>query len=86
VSDEEVTDVDLVLGERKFLHELSNKLIIIQGMSSTVLKRLKAGDSVGQKELDKIEKVLKAGEAMVELLQNRRSVLQQMSVDKEENS
>lgn len=86
MTDGEVTAVELALGERKFLHEISNKLIVVQGMSATVLKRVKSGEPFTEKEMIKLEKVLKAAEAMVELLQDRRATLMEVSVSEEESS
>ncbi len=71
----EVTILDLTVGERKFLHELSNKLLVVQGMSKTVHKKLEAKQPITEKEIDRLGKVVKASEAMVELLQERRFLL-----------
>jgi len=82
---EEITVSELVLGERKFLHDISNKLLVVQGMSTTVLRRLKKAEgSIDDKELDKLEKVVNASIAMVEMLKSRRSVIRQIKVDDKE--
>lgn len=79
----EVTVSTLALGERKFLHDMSNKLLVVQGMSSTILRRLNAGEPVAQKELDKLQKVVNASEAMVEMLKSRRSLLHEVKIEEE---
>lgn len=86
MSDEEITISGLALGERKFLHDLSNKLLIVQGMSTTLTRRLVVGDPLTQKELDKLQKVVNASEAMIEMLQSRRSLLHEIKIDATEKS
>jgi len=86
VSEKEITVSELVLGERKFLHDMSNKLLVVQGMSTTVLRRLKAEETVDQKELDKLQKVVNASMSMVEMLKTRRSILHQVEIKDEDLS
>ena len=42
--------------ERVFLHDLSNQLVVAQGMGGYVLGRLKKKDDVDPKELTRMEK------------------------------
>ena len=86
MSEKEITVSELVLGERKFLHDMSNKLLVVQGMSTTVLRRLKAEETVDQKELDKLQKVVNASMSMVEMLKTRRSILHQVEIKDEDLS
>jgi hypothetical protein len=68
---------ELAMGERKFLHDISNKLLVVQGMSKTVLKKLEQDEPITEKEKSKLQKVVKAAEDMITLLQDRRHVLHQ---------
>ena len=70
-----VSAYDLAMGERKFLHDLSNKLLVVQGMSKTVLKKIESNEAMTEKELNRLMKVVKASDAMIELLQRRREVV-----------
>ena len=44
-----MTIEEMALGERKFLHDISNQLVVAQGMSSFLSKALKENDTVGEK-------------------------------------
>lgn len=73
-----ISVLELTNGERKFLHNLSNKLLVVQGMSKTVLKKLEGPDQVSDKEIDRLKKVVKASSDMIDLLQDRRSLLHEV--------
>ena len=73
-----VTVKDLALEERKFLHDISNKLTIADGMSSKVLKLLK--ESGGDEDIiRRQEKAVKAIREQIELLKKRRFILHERS-------
>ena len=82
------TDIDvqeLIMGERKSLHDISNQLVVAQGMASFVLKAAKKrqedGEDVG-KDIDRLEKTLRAVSKITEIVQERRQLLHSHSEDK----
>jgi hypothetical protein len=78
---DKVSIEELVLAERKFLHDLSNKLLIAQGMSTFVSRRLAKNEGVEEKDLERCEKLMKSIKDMTSLLVSRREVLHQLSED-----
>jgi len=73
---------DMALGERKFLHDISNHLVVAQGMGNIALKNLKQAEenvSVDQKAIDRLEKSVKAIDKMIVLVKERRHVLHSLS-------
>ncbi len=72
---------DLAMGERKFLHDISNKLLVVQGMSKTVLKKIEAHQELTEKEINRLMKVVKASDEMIDLLHERRMVLHKNTKD-----
>ncbi|MFG1482216.1 hypothetical protein ABMA79_14220 [Halobacteriovorax sp. HFRX-2_2] len=72
------TIVELALEERKFLHEMSNKLAIADGMAAKVLKLLE--QQGGDEELIRRQrKATKAIKEQIELLKQRRFLLHERS-------
>ena len=76
---EEVTVEIMLLEERQFLHDLSNKLVIAQGMANIVLSKLKKEDNVDEAIIDKQVKAVTALNDQVTLLKERRSILHSRS-------
>ena len=66
---------DLAMGERKFLHDISNKLLVVQGMSKSVMKKYDENQSISEKEIARLTKVIKASDEMIKLLLERRAIL-----------
>lgn len=64
-----------VMEERKFLHDLSNHIVVAHGMASFVLRAVKTNPNIEAKEIERLEKSLAAINKMTELLQERRAVL-----------
>jgi large-conductance mechanosensitive channel len=64
-----------VLEERKFLHDMSNHIVVAHGMATFVLRVIKDNPSVDKKELDRLEKSINAISKMTELIQERRDLL-----------
>ncbi len=81
MADLDVTVDELVAEERKFLHDISNNLLVAQGMGSFLEKALKKNEGVGEKEIQRIEKVNKAVKELGEKLQVRRERLHSLSKD-----
>lgn len=71
--------LDQVLDERKFLHDLSNKLLVAQGMSAFVARSLKNGQAPTEKDLSRCEKLLDSVSEMTKMLQERRAHLHSLS-------
>ena len=64
--------------ERKFLHDMSNHIVVAHGMATFVLKAIKDNPNVGEKELERMAKSINAINMMTELLKERRSLLHEM--------
>jgi len=75
----EITVEELALEERKFLHDLSNHIVVAQGMTNIVLKLLKDSDSVEDAIIEKQEKALNALNNQVRMIKERRTLLHQRS-------
>lgn len=76
---------ELVLGERKSLHDISNQLVVAQGMASFVMKAIKKKVEAGEeftKEMERLEKVLASVGKITTIVQERRELLHSMSEDK----
>ncbi len=71
---------DLTAHERKFLHDISNHIVVAHGMATITLKAIRDNPSVGEKEVERLEKTINAINKMTELLKDRRSVLQEIKV------
>ncbi len=80
---EELTLEELMLEERRFLHDISNHLVVAQGMGSFLKKALESNENVGEKEKERCEKVLKAVKVIGELLKDRRDVLHSRTINEE---
>lgn len=74
-----MTVEQMALDERKFLHDLSNHLVVAQGMSSFVLRTLKDQKPVEAKDVERLEKAIEAINRMTNLLKERRTVLHAQS-------
>ena len=71
--------VEIIKAERKFLHDMSNQLLISQGMGGFVLNAIKKREGHDPKELQRMEKSMKALDKMVELVTDRRKILRSVS-------
>ena len=66
--------------ERKLLHELSNKLMVIHGMNGHVKKKLEKQDPEDKEGfVRRLDKSLNAANAMIEEIKKRREHLHQLS-------
>ncbi len=72
---------EMALEERKFLHDVSNQLVIAQGMGSFLKKALDKNENVGEKEKERILKLEKAVKELVTLVKDRRALLHELSED-----
>lgn len=66
---------DMTADERKFLHDISNHIVVAHGMATFTLKAIKDNPNVGEREVERLEKSINAINKMTELLRERRSVL-----------
>jgi hypothetical protein len=67
----------VIADERKFLHDLSNHIVVAHGMATFALRGIKGNPNanVDTKELERLEKSIEAINKMTELLRERRNVL-----------
>lgn len=71
--------LELVMNERKFLHDISNHIVVAHGMSTFVLRTLKENPAVDAREIDRLEKTIEALNKMTAQLKERRAILHSMS-------
>lgn len=70
---------ELVLSDRKFLHEIVGHMVVAHGMVTLAHKKLAENKSIDQIELKQLEKSIEALIKMTELVKNRRSYLHDIS-------
>ncbi len=58
--------------ERAFLHDISNQLVIAQGMGSFVQKHINEHSDPDSKEVKRIEKAMNAVNKLIEMVKERR--------------
>lgn len=71
--DDEIRKV--IRAERDFLHDISNQLVIAQGMGSIVLKKITESEDIDDKVKSRMAKVIAAVEKITELSKARREAL-----------
>ncbi len=73
---------EMALAERKFLHDLSNQLVVAQGMGNIALKKIKNNDKteVDEKVVEKLEKSIRAVDKMIVLVKERRVTLHSITM------
>lgn len=74
-----LTVEELALGEREFLHEIANHILVAQGMSTFVLRALKEKRPIEDKDIERMERALDAIGKMTARLKERRVVLHEQS-------
>lgn len=72
---------DHVVIERRFLHDLSNMLLISQGMGSFARKKLGDVADIDDKILEKLDKSLVAMDRMVSSIKEHRTLLHEINSD-----
>lgn len=71
---------ELTMGERKFLHDIANHIVVAHGMSSFVYKTLKESKPIEAKDIDRLERAIEAINKMTALLKERRTLLHSVTV------
>lgn len=64
---------DYILVEREFLHDISNHLVVISGMTSFVQSKLEKVDGIDPKYIEKLGKAVRASEKLSHAVIERRS-------------
>ncbi len=77
--DEQVKE--LVIGERKFLHDIANHIVVAHGMANFVMRAIKDQPGIQPKEIERLGKSLDAINKMTELLKERRTLLHSLYAD-----
>jgi triacylglycerol esterase/lipase EstA (alpha/beta hydrolase family) len=72
----------VIAEERKFLHDLSNHIVVAHGMATFALRGIKGNQNsnVEIKEIERLEKSIDAINKMTDLLRERRAVLMKTPV------
>lgn len=71
---------EMALEERKFLHELSNLLVVAHGMSTFVQQSLVEDPNSKTGDIEKINKVVDSIGKINRLVKSRRTVLHSVTV------
>jgi isopentenyl phosphate kinase len=66
---------ELAHGERKFLHDIANHIVVAHGMSSFVHRTLVENKAIEAKDIDRLERAIEAINKMTALLKERRTFL-----------
>jgi hypothetical protein len=66
---------ELALGERKFLHDIANHIVVAHGMSSFVHRALKEKRPLEEKDIERLERAIEAINKMTAILKERRTYL-----------
>lgn len=75
-----MTVEEMALEERKFLHELSNLLVVAHGMSTFVHQSLTEDPDAKMGDVEKMNKVVESMGKINRLVKNRRAVLHSVTV------
>lgn len=70
-----------ILQERAFLHDLSNQLVIAQGMGGFVLSTIEKTATDESKELQRMRKTINAIDKMIQMVRERREVVRSRERD-----
>ena len=65
---------DYILEERKFLHEISNYIVVLEGMLGSAIVRLESSTEHGQ-EVEKLKKSLNAATKLRESAIERKNLV-----------
>ena len=65
--------LDLIKEERAYLHDIANKITIVQGMTGIAAKKLDKADFDTSEVQAKLDKALSAVNQIVSLVKDRRS-------------
>ncbi|MGZ3789932.1 MAG: hypothetical protein ACXVLQ_15440 [Bacteriovorax sp.] len=72
---------ELAMGEREFLHDIANHIVVAHGMSNLVHKTLKENKSIDDRDIERLERAINAINKMTDLLKQRRSMLHSLAVE-----
>lgn len=75
-----MTVEEMALEERKFLHELSNLLVVAHGMSTFVHQSLTENPDAKIGDVEKMNKVIESMGKINRLVKSRRAVLHSVSI------
>lgn len=76
----DLTIEELAKSEREFLHDISNHIVVAQGMTNFVFRALKENKPAEAKDIERLEKAIEAISKMVTTLKERRALLHSISV------
>lgn len=68
---------EYILEERKFLHDISNHIVIVEGMLSSGLRKLEFTDDQ-KSEIEKFNKSLNAAAKIRELMISRKAQIEKI--------
>tara|TARA_Y100000590_G_scaffold469529_1_gene658027 strand:+ start:490193 stop:490423 length:231 start_codon:yes stop_codon:yes gene_type:complete len=76
-----VDPIEVIKEERKFLHDVSNHLLVAQGMGSFIDNVIAGQFDEDSKEAQRSKKVMNAINKIIELVKERRDNLHAVSKD-----
>ncbi len=71
---------DLIMAERRFLHEISNVLVIANGMTGYLQQTLVVDNKIKLQDLEKIQKAVESLNKANHLIKVRRATLHSMKL------
>lgn len=74
-----LTVEELALGERKFLHDLANHIVVAHGMLTLLQRSAEEGKTLDEKDAERVEKAMAAVTRMSTLLKERRVTLHSLN-------
>ncbi len=75
MSEDIAVEKENILQERAFLHDLSNQLVIAQGMGGFVLNTIEKTAGDDSKELQRMRKTVNAIDKMIQMVRERRETV-----------
>lgn len=66
---------EYILEERSFLHDISNQLVIAQGMGGFVLNSIQKESGDDSKEYERMGKTITAIDKMIQMVRERRELV-----------
>ena len=66
---------ETILSFRKFLHDMANKLVVSQGMTSAVQMQMEMKGELDEKGLERLKKAVNAMDDMTDMIRAERETL-----------
>ncbi|MEI8347115.1 MAG: hypothetical protein WCG27_06595 [Pseudomonadota bacterium] len=71
---------EYIKNERSFLHDISNQIVIANGMTGLVIEKLDAKQSLEEKDAERLRKAMRALDKMIVMINDRRNYVKSVPV------